>query len=133
MERKFSAGKFLLMVPLAAAAIIAIGFVVMYLWNTVLAEAIPVNVISFWQALGIFILAKILFGFRGGKGHGGPPFWWNKQMRRKMRNMSPEEREKFKEEMCRRMSFWHAAADHCSSPFNKNEENFNNNPSDASK
>ena len=80
-------------------AVVAFGFVVMYLWNAVLPDVLHVSTITFWQALGILVLSKILFGgFRGGWGrhnkmHGGME--WRKKMEEKLRTMSPEEREKF--------------------------------------
>ncbi len=133
MKRKFSAGKVLLVIVLGAAAITAITFVIMTLWNRVLVEVVSVNPVSFWQAMGIFALSKILFGFGGGRGHGGHPFWWNREIRQKMRNMNEEEREKFKEEMCRRMSFWHRGEETNFSSSHKKTESFNNNPADESK
>ena len=42
-------------------------WVVMFLWNAILPDVIGVSTISYWQALGIFVLSKILFGgFKGG-------------------------------------------------------------------
>lgn len=67
----------------------------MWLWNSILPEVVGVKEITYWQAMGILVLSKILFGgFHG--------FKKNKDLKRdqffsKIRNMSPEEREKFKE------------------------------------
>ena len=94
---------------IAVVAIAVLGFVVMNLWNSILVAVLHVSVITFWQAVGIFVLDKILFGgfkgrgggFRGGM-HGGP--WKNDMgekwegMREKWHNMTPEERQKFKQE-----------------------------------
>ncbi|TWJ01521.1 hypothetical protein JN11_01672 [Mucilaginibacter frigoritolerans] len=93
--------KKLFFAPFAIAAFAAlIGFVVMGLWNYLLPGILHVGTITFWQALGIFILCKILFGFgRGGHrfgGNGGAP-WMRRKMEERFRNMSPEEKEKFKE------------------------------------
>ncbi len=60
--------------------------------------------ITFWQALGIFILCKILFGF--GKGGSGGPAWMKHKMRDKWRHMDDSERDKFKAEMKNRMCGW---------------------------
>jgi len=78
-------------------AVVVFGFIVMWLWNAVLPDVLHVSAITFWQALGILVLSKILFGgFRGGWGrhqmHGGME--WRKKMEDKLRTMSPEEREK---------------------------------------
>lgn len=73
------------------------GWVIMQLWNSILPSVLGVHVITFWQAVGILILSKILFGgFRGGpnrskSNHGHP--WFNK-----WRDLNCEEREKMKAE-----------------------------------
>jgi hypothetical protein len=39
------------------------GWVIQLLWNATIADMFGLPAISYWQAVGIFILAKILFGF----------------------------------------------------------------------
>ncbi|RXF68903.1 hypothetical protein [Arcticibacter tournemirensis] len=121
MKRKFFVRKALLIILFVPTVITVLTFVVMALWNSVLTEVISVKPVSFWQAMGILALSKILFGFGGGKGPGRHSFWWNKRMQSKMRSMSPEEREKFKEEMCRRINFWHMPDRYCDVPDNKKD------------
>ncbi|MGO9318913.1 MAG: hypothetical protein ACLPXT_15275 [Terracidiphilus sp.] len=78
--------------PLALVLFIWIGGeVVMYLWNWLLPALFGVRAISFWQALGLLVLSRILFGRLncGGNGH-------HKSDRKKM---TPEEREKFRADM----------------------------------
>ena len=63
----------------AAIALVIVGvgaFIVMELWNWILPEAAGWHAITYWQALGLLILSKILFGFpfRGGRG-------WRHRMR----------------------------------------------------
>lgn len=78
--------------PLAACGFIAlIGYVVMLLWNNILPEVLGVNTITFWQATGIFVLCKILFGF--GKGGGGR--FREKMMQRRLAAMNGNERSRF--------------------------------------
>jgi len=86
-------------IPFGVAAILSlVSFVVMALWNNLLPGILHVGVITFWQAMGIFILCKILFGF--GKGGGpGRGNWMRNRMEEKFKNMTPEERETFKEKM----------------------------------
>ncbi|PTQ93134.1 hypothetical protein C8P68_1096 [Mucilaginibacter yixingensis] len=92
-------------IPLAVAAFLSlISFVVMQLWNCLLPGILHVSAITFWQAMGIFILCKILFGF----GKGGPRFgggrapWMRQRMREHFEKMTPEERERFKEKFAGR-------------------------------
>lgn len=98
MRSFFYRGRFIF-IPLAAAAFLSlIGFVVMNLWNWLLPAILHVGVITFWQAIGIFVLCKILFGF--GKGGGpGKGAWMRHRMEEKFKNMTPEEREKFRAKM----------------------------------
>ncbi|MBK0379806.1 hypothetical protein [Mucilaginibacter segetis] len=98
--------KFLL-IPIGAAAILAlISYVVMQLWNHLLPDILHVSTITFWQAMGIFILSKILFGF-GGRGKGGAPWMRRKRMmEERFKNMSPEDRQHFKEQWKSRCGAW---------------------------
>jgi Ca2+/H+ antiporter, TMEM165/GDT1 family len=84
------------------AFIVGLSFAVMALWNNILVGVLHVGVIDFWQALGIFGLAKILFGgFPGPRGRWGGGGHWRQMrgdMKEKWMNMSPEEKEKFKQE-----------------------------------
>jgi hypothetical protein len=45
------------------------GYFVMLLWNWLMPALFGIKAITYWQAFGIVILAKILFGGTGG--HGG--------------------------------------------------------------
>lgn len=85
--------------------ILVFGFVLatMYLWNWLVPTLFAGPVITFWQALGLLALSKILFsGFGKGGGHRG--HWksqWKSRWQDKMRSMSPEDQERFKEKMMR--------------------------------
>jgi hypothetical protein len=65
------------------------GLIVMGLWNWLVPAMFGGRIITFWQALGVLVLSRILFG--GFKGHGSG---WN--------GMSAEEREKFRAAMQRK-------------------------------
>lgn len=105
MRGKFRKIK-LLFIPIVIAAIFLFGAIVMGLWNAILPAVIGVKAISLWQALGILILSKILFGgFRGEwRGRHGNVRWM--EMKEKFSNMSPEEKEKFKSEWKNRCATW---------------------------
>lgn len=47
-----------------------IGYVVMLLWNWLMPDVFGLTTITYWQAFGILVLAKIIFGFGGGNGPG---------------------------------------------------------------
>ncbi len=102
------------------AAGLILGAAVKLLWNAILPSLLGINPISYWQAVGLLALCRILFGnFGGPQGRrnrpwndyeneepkadqqenrffGGPP-WRNRWM-----NMSDEERIKLRDEMRRR-------------------------------
>lgn len=69
--------------------------IVMWLWNSILPNVIDVHTVTYWQAMGILVLSKILFGgfggFRNHHTHSHKKHFFNK-----IKNMSPEERENFK-------------------------------------
>ena len=60
-------GKFVL---LAAVFLAVLSFVVMQLWNWLMPELFGWRAITFWQALGILGLCRILFGGFGRHGSG---------------------------------------------------------------
>ncbi|MVM32673.1 hypothetical protein GO755_21710 [Spirosoma sp. HMF4905] len=84
-------------------ALFAFSFVVYWLWNRVLVAVVPVKAVTYWQAMGLLILSRILLGgFKAGPPgnrsfDGGGPAW-----REKWRQMSDEDRAKFKNEWRRR-------------------------------
>jgi hypothetical protein len=101
MKKFLFKGRFIF-IPLGIAACLTVaGFAVMLLWNNLLPDILFVSTITFWQALGIFFLCKILFGFGrgGGRGCGGGPGWMRHKMEARFKNMTPEEREAFKQKM----------------------------------
>lgn len=83
-------------------------FVVMRLWNWLMPTLFGWHFITFWQALGILILSKILFGgFRGGPQR----HWrWRRRMMERWEQMTPEEREKFRQSMSGRCAPFGATA-----------------------
>ena len=78
-------------------AVAVFGFVVMRLWNWLTPALFGWHEINFWQALGILILSKILFG--GFRGHGGPHRHWRHRLMERWAQMTPEEREKLRQSM----------------------------------
>jgi len=90
-----------LKVMIAVALFIAIfSFVVMKLWNWLMPVLFSLHLITYWQAMGILILSKILFG--GFRGRPGPPWHWRQRMMERWEQMTPEEREKFRQGMASR-------------------------------
>ncbi len=76
------------------------GFGTMLLWNWLVPSLFQGPTIVFWQAIGLLALSKILFGGYGGKwgrrGHCGNRGQWKYRMEERLKSMTPEEKEKFK-------------------------------------
>ena len=77
-------------------AVALVTLVTMHLWNHLLTAIFGWPRISFFQTLGLLILSKIFFGgFRGPR----PGMHWRRRMMERWEQMTPEEREKFREGM----------------------------------
>ena len=69
----------------------------MLLWNWLTPTLFGWRQVTFWQALGLLALCRILFGgFRLG-GHGGHRSRIRERMAERWEKMTPEEREKYRQ------------------------------------
>lgn len=102
---------------LILAAGLVMGGAVMLLWNAVLPEVTGVKPLSYWNAVGLLALCRLLFGNFGGRSHAGWTKRWPSadgeefffgpaqeqgEWRRKWRTMNEEDRIKFREAMRKR-------------------------------
>jgi len=62
--------KVLFFIILGLAIAFLVGYIVMRLWNWLMPELFGLPMVGYWQAVGILVLAKIIFGFGGGDGPG---------------------------------------------------------------
>ncbi|MGD0048964.1 MAG: hypothetical protein ABSE42_18330 [Bryobacteraceae bacterium] len=101
--------------PPALVIFIAIGGeVVMHLWNWLLPLLFGWRQVTFWQALGLLALCRILFGGFGG--HGSERSYSRRRMAEHWEQMTPEEREKFRQDMRSRCGGFGAPTSEPSSP-----------------
>ncbi|SFD11930.1 hypothetical protein SAMN05518672_101566 [Chitinophaga sp. CF118] len=103
IPKVFHVLKFML---LGALFLTALGLGVRELWNCLIPDLFHGPVITFWQALGLCLLGKLLFGWHGG----GSSRWgvgakeqWRKKMKARMEHMTDEEKEKLRERFKRCM------------------------------
>lgn len=90
--------KILKIVAVAIIGLLLLGLILMGLWNWLVPSLFNGPQITFWQALGLFLLAKILFGGWRGKGRcGRGSSEWKHRYHEKLSSMTPEERERFKQ------------------------------------
>ena len=85
----------LLFLPIFIAGLFAMSAVVMLLWNAVLPNISGLLPLNYWQAMGIFVLSRILFSGFTFRGHHGHPSM-HASIKNKLMEMSDEEREQFK-------------------------------------
>jgi hypothetical protein len=93
--------KWIFIAPLAVLGIALFTFIggeiVMRLWNWLLPTLFGFRQVSFWQALGILALCRILFGGFGL--HGSHRSRLRRRMDERWERMTPEERERFRQGM----------------------------------
>lgn len=92
------------MAPLAILGIVLFTFIggtaVKLLWNWLLPPLFDLPAVTFWQALGLLALCRILFGGFGR--HGGYRSGFRRRMAERWEQMTPEERERFRDGVRRR-------------------------------
>ncbi len=96
MRRGFWIAKGVKILVVIAVVLGVMSFVVMSLWNWLVPELFGGPLIDYWKALGLLVLARILFG--GLRPHGRGPWRgpWHHRMRAHWEQMTPEERERFR-------------------------------------
>jgi Ca2+/H+ antiporter, TMEM165/GDT1 family len=94
----------LLLAPPAFVLFIALGgLIVKLLWNWLLPPLFGWPQLTFWQALGMLALCRILFGGFGFGGGGHSDH--RRRLDERWQRMTPEERERFRQGMRWRMGW----------------------------
>jgi len=93
--------------PIGFAVFIGIGgWVVMSLWNWLGPALFGLRQVTFWQALGLLLLCRILFGGFGlGGGGGRPSRKSGDRMAERWMKMTPEERDRLRQSWRGRWGF----------------------------
>ena len=113
MRRK----KWLFIAPAAILGILLFGFiggeVVKQLWNWLMPPLFGWRQVTFWQALGLLVLCRILFGGLGRHGYGRSNFRRRmaERMDERYATMTPEERERFRQSWRGRCGFGPSAGE----------------------
>lgn len=78
----------------ALMALFAVTFAVYWLWNNVLVAVVAVKSVTYWQAMGLLVLSRILLGSFKFNSPANRPLMDNRSdhWREKWRKMSDEER-----------------------------------------
>ena len=99
--------KWIYLAPLAILALLLFialgGYVVQQLWNWLLPPLFGWQMLTFWQALGMLALCRILFGGFGMQGSDRSGM--RRRMAERREAMTPEERERFRQRLRERFGF----------------------------
>lgn len=90
--------RWIVLIPIILAGIALFvvlgGLVVQWLWNWLLPALFGVPRVTFWQALGLLALCRILFG--GFRSHGGASSRARRRIKERLSHLTPEERERMR-------------------------------------
>jgi len=90
--------RIILLAPVAIVGLVLFAFIggeiVLHLWNWLIPSLIGWHAVTFWQALGLLALCRILFGRFGGPGFARARA--RRRIRERLDRMTPEERERFR-------------------------------------
>lgn len=96
MKNNAKYNKFFILVPILI--FLTVTGIVMLLWNGLLPEILGVKTISYWQAMGILVLSKILFGgFHCAPGKFRK--WKEERIKSRLEGMSEEDKEEFRRKL----------------------------------
>lgn len=96
MKRGFWVARGVKIVVMILVMLAVVSFAVMTLWNWLVPRLFGGPLLGYPEALGLLVLARLLFG--GFRPHGGPGRWrhsWH-HSRARWEQMTPEERERFR-------------------------------------
>jgi len=106
--KKFFIRKAAMIVLFATGALFAFSALFMTLWNATLPMAVHAGSITLFQAMGILVMAKFIFGGFKSRRHWGGGYFMKMKLWRKWANMSPEQREQYKNNMhCPHVQYHH--------------------------
>jgi len=98
--------RWIFIVPFAIAGMIVFAtvgaWIVQLLWNWLVPTLFGGPTVTLWQALGLLLLCRILFGgfgFHGGRSR------FRHRMDERWEHLTPEERERFRQRMRARFGF----------------------------
>ncbi len=99
-----------LIAPTILVALTIFSALVMALWNALMPVLFNLQAIGFWQAMGLLVLSRLLFGI--GRFHSpiGNFHTRENSLREKLSNMTPDERKEFFRKMRAMHHSWYDEA-----------------------
>jgi hypothetical protein len=86
-------------IVLGSLFVLGMGYLVMGLWNWIMPGLLGFGLLTFWQALGLLLLTRLLLGAWGRRRGWGGGHRWKHRMKAKWERMSPDEQRAFQERM----------------------------------
>ncbi len=91
---------------LAVVIALVLAFLVQFLWNQTIAAMFDLPAISYWQAFGLFVLAKLFFGLGAGRHRSGGKYRRHRHRKHRRTGIESEDGSDLADgEMFRR--YWH--------------------------
>jgi hypothetical protein len=91
-----------IMIVLVAIIVVALlGVAVMLLWNALVPTLFRGPSLRYWQAVGLLVLSRLLFGGLRGRGGRHGPWRW-RMGRERWEQLTPEERARLRERLLSR-------------------------------
>lgn len=107
MDRTKLIGKGIGLGTLAIVGFLLFVYAFQYIWNITIPEIFGLRSLSYFQALCLLIISRILFGGFGFRwANSGKNKFWKERVKMKMQNMTPEEREEFKRKLSQKCKEW---------------------------
>ena len=97
--------KMIFIAPLVIGGLALFVYLIMVLWNWLMPVIFHLPLIGFWQAAGLLLLGRFLFGGLGHK-NGWQRNHYSYDVRKKIKNMTPEERAEFFQNMHLNREAW---------------------------
>jgi Ca2+/H+ antiporter, TMEM165/GDT1 family len=104
-NKKYCGNRRCFFIPLLIVGIFVVSGVVMLLWNWIIPGISTLSPLTYWQAMGIFILSRILFGgfrfhsHRGGYRH---VHRFHTKIKDRFMDMNEDEKQQFKNQWKKR-------------------------------
>lgn len=96
------AGYFIMVVAFVLVVVAAVTAVFMLLWNWLVPMLFTGPALTYWQALGLLVMAKIIFGLASHGKHWKKDHHWKHRWRERCADMTPEDKERMKHQFMHR-------------------------------
>lgn len=105
--RRKKVGYFIMIVAFVLIVVAVVTALFMLLWNWLIPMLFAGPALTYWQALGLLVMAKIIFGLASHGKHWKKNHHWKSKWRERCANMSQEDKERMKDHFMHRWCSHH--------------------------